>query len=51
MRVQLQMIQVFTGHQSDLHSELDAFCAPNAEYVLPGSEDSRTYLCLARGRR
>ncbi|CAM9675200.1 unnamed protein product [Ectocarpus sp. 4 AP-2014] len=35
--------QVFTGHQNDLHSELDACFTPNAEYVLSGSEDSGIY--------
>lgn len=39
--------QVFTGHQNDLHSELDACFTPNAEYVLSGSEDSNIYVWRA----
>lgn len=34
---------MFTGHQNDLHSELDACFTPNAEYVLSGSEDCQIY--------
>ena len=39
--------QVFTEHQNDLHSELDACFTPNAEYVLSGSEDSGIYVWRA----
>lgn len=34
---------MFTEHQNDLHSELDACFTPNADYVLSGSEDSGIY--------
>ncbi|CBJ49009.1 conserved unknown protein [Ectocarpus siliculosus] len=40
---------VFSGHQNDLHSELDACFTPSVEYVLPGSEGSGIYAWCAEG--
>lgn len=42
---------MFTGHQNNLHSELDACFTPNAEYVLAGSEDCLIYAWRAEGSK
>lgn len=48
--LQQQMIQVFTGHQNYLRSELGAFFIPNAEYVLSVSEESGIVYYCTRGQ-
>ncbi|CAN0504160.1 unnamed protein product, partial [Ectocarpus sp. 8 AP-2014] len=42
--------KVFTGHQNDLRSGLDACVAPNAQYVLSGPEESHI-ICCTPGQR